>query len=386
MTILVLAPHPLYQERGTPIAAGLLLRALAERGERVDVLTYHEGAPLSYAGVRILRIPALPFTRGVRPGFSMKKLACDVALLIRAIGLCARTRYDVLHCIEESVFIGRLLKSLFGVPYLYDMDSSLGEQLLDRSPWLRPLAGWFHACERWAVRGAEVIVPVCDALAESIRRHGPKRVEVLRDISLLQEPAPAGAPAGPSARELTVLYAGNLEPYQGIELLLEAFARAAARGPESRLVIVGGAAGHLAHYGDRARALGLASRVQFLGPQPVAALGSLLHQADVLVSPRIAGRNTPMKIYSYLDAGRAILATDLPTHTQVLTREVALLVEPTPDAFGQGLAQLLGDAPRRARLGEAAGRLAAMRHRYPVFRAAVDRIYAALAPAAGAPA
>ena len=40
--------------------------------------------------------------------------------------------------------------------------------------------------------------------------------------------------------------------------------------------------------------------------------------ADVLVSPRLKGLNTPMKIYSYLDSGSAVLATRLRTHTQVL--------------------------------------------------------------------
>ena len=60
-------------------------------------------------------------------------------------------------------------------------------------------------------------------------------------------------------------------------------------------------------------------------------LASLLAQADVLVSPRTRGNNTPMKIYSYLDAGRAVLATDLPTHTQVLTPECARLAPADPD-------------------------------------------------------
>ena len=56
-------------------------------------------------------------------------------------------------------------------------------------------------------------------------------------------------------------------------------------------------------------------------------------QADVLVSPRTKGANTPMKVYSYLDSGVAVLATRLPTHTQVMNDETALLAEPTPEDF-----------------------------------------------------
>ena len=55
----------------------------------------------------------------------------------------------------------------------------------------------------------------------------------------------------------------------------------------------------------------------------------------LISSPRLAsaGTNTPLKIYSYLRAGKPIVATDLLTHTQVLDREVAILVRPEPGAF-----------------------------------------------------
>jgi glycosyltransferase involved in cell wall biosynthesis len=64
-----------------------------------------------------------------------------------------------------------------------------------------------------------------------------------------------------------------------------------------------------------------------------------------------------MKLYSYLDSGRPVLATRLPTHTQVLDDEVALLVEPEPEAMGRGLARLLRDEVLRERLSAGARRL-----------------------------
>jgi glycosyltransferase involved in cell wall biosynthesis len=79
-------------------------------------------------------------------------------------------------------------------------------------------------------------------------------------------------------------------------------------------------------------------------------LPALLRQADVLVSPRLKGLNTPMKIYSYLDSGTAVLATRLPTHTQVLDDRSAYLVAPEPEALGAGLAELLGNRALRQRL------------------------------------
>ena len=72
-------------------------------------------------------------------------------------------------------------------------------------------------------------------------------------------------------------------------------------------------------------ALGAAT-VVFTGQQPAREIPGFVRPRDVLVSPRIRGTNTPLKIYSYLRSGKPIVATNLLTHTQVLTPEVARLV------------------------------------------------------------
>src|SRR5690606_8982438 len=114
------------------------------------------------------------------------------------------------------------------------------------------------------------------------------------------------------------LYVGNLERYQGIDLLLESLALLQAL-PSFRMVVIGGSGKALRHYQHLARSLGLGSdRLQLVGSRPVAQLGAYLRQADILVSPRTLGQNTPMKVYSYMQAGKAILATDIRSHTQAL--------------------------------------------------------------------
>ena len=82
-------------------------------------------------------------------------------------------------------------------------------------------------------------------------------------------------------------------------------------------------------------------------------LPALLAQADVLVSPRITGDNTPMKIYTYLHSGKPILATRIPTHTQVLHPGVAMLAAPQVEEFAGAMARLARNEELRARLGEA---------------------------------
>jgi hypothetical protein len=187
MRILLLSPEPFYQERGTPIAVSLVLRVYSERGDAVDVIAYHEGTDVDYRNVSIHRIKNLPFVRDIRPGFSWKKVFCDVLVFAKAISLLRKNRYAIIHAIEESVFMAMILKIFFKIPYVYDMDSSLVQQMIERFPYLKPFGFPLKFFEKLAVRNAEAVLPVCEALASAIKVYEPRKVVVLPDISLLPD-------------------------------------------------------------------------------------------------------------------------------------------------------------------------------------------------------
>lgn len=384
MNILLLAPHPYYQERGTPIAVDLLLRALVKRGDKVDVLTYHEGEDRDYGpAVRLRRISAPQFIRGIRPGFSLKKLICDAIMLPHALRLARANHYDCIHAVEESVFIAMHIHKRTGIPYVYDMDSSMPSQIVDKHPLLSPLLPFMRAMERSAIRGAAAVVPMCDTLADEVRLSGASFVEVLRDISLVPEEVKydpdlgfrlATGITGPAA-----LYVGNLEPYQGIGLLLESMVKVLSAGSDLSLVIAGGRDDDIKHYRDQAASMGIADRIYFLGPCPVARMAHLFHDADMLVSPRTQGHNTPMKIYSYLASSRPVVATRLPTHTQVLDDEVAMLADPNPESMAKAVMHLLSDRSLAQSLAARAVKLARTKYSLPAFEKAVNKLYEHLA-------
>lgn len=354
----MLAPHPFFQARGTPLAVRQLLEFLSERRHTVDVLTYQEGEDLQIPGCRIHRIPRFPGVRNIRPGFSAKKVVCDVLMLARCLGMVRRTRYDLIHAVEESAFIAAVVRALLGVPYVYDMDSSLADQMVEAYPALHFALPLMRHCEAIAVRQSLGVLTVCAALQDLALAHDPRKpVGRVEDSTLLPRERRVGnartsgvLPAAVRRSGPIAMYVGNLEHYQGIDLLLDGFHHALEQVPKASLVIVGGRDDDIRRYRTLARALGMLSRVHFLGPRPVGLLRDLLRQADVLVSPRLKGLNTPMKIYSYLDSGTAVLATRLRTHTQVLDDSTAYLVDPDPDAMGRGLAELLNDASLRERL------------------------------------
>lgn len=382
MKILLLAPHPFYQERGTPIAVRLLAETLAGDGHRVDLLTYHEGEDVDiHPHVALHRSPAPPGVHGIKPGFTVKKLICDAWMAPVAMRMARRGGYDVVHAVEESVFMAMRIHRRTGIPYVFDMDSSMPRQIMEKLPWMRPFGRLMCGFERCALRRAAAVVPVCDYLAEIARDGGARRVAILRDVPLFDDaggPPDTDVPDLPELPAPVFLYVGNLERYQGIDLLLEAFALAAANGGAGSLVIVGGADRDVRAYGEKVARLGIAERVALTGPRPVAELPHLLQRADVLVSPRIKGGNTPMKVYSYLMAGKPVLATAIESHTQVMAPDIALLAKPAPDAFAAAMQQLAADPTLRRSLGEAGARRARKDFSLDAYRQTLHDLYAEL--------
>jgi glycosyltransferase involved in cell wall biosynthesis len=373
--VLLLAPEPFYEDRGTLIAVDLLIRAMVERGDQVDLLTYHLGANRTRPGLEIHRIRPWPRPARIRPGLSIGKIWCDVFMFFKLIGMVRRTRYDLIHAVEESAFMAMLVGPPTRTPYVFDMDSSMAGQIVARFRWARPFGGLLRWLETLPMRRAAAVVPMCEDLAVTARKHTRGTVQVLSDITLLSgentQAAEEDLRATLGLRGPVVMYIGNLEPYQGIDLLIGSFREALRTCPQANLVIIGGIDADIKKYRQQAVDQGISESVHLVGPRPVGQLGGYMSQTDILVSPRIEGTNTPMKIYSYMDSGSAIVATDLPTHTQVLSQDEAALAEPTVEAFSAALARLLSDDAERARLARNARDLVRRKYSWTAFRATV---------------
>lgn len=382
MNILLLAPHPFYEERGTPIADKWVAEALAGAGHRVDMLVFPFGRAVDIPGVRVLRCARPWGVQRVGIGFSPQKLLCDVTLISAARRLLRENTYHVIHACEESVFPALALARRAKLPVVYDMDSSMADQLMEKWGWLKLFRCFLEGFEAQAVRRSDLILPVCRSLADKVQAFSPgKAMAILHDQAMPFPPVPPDTENLRATLGITgplVLYVGNLEHYQGVDLLMDGFAAVAEQVRDAALVIVGGAEHDVAKARARAAGLGLEKRIHLLGPRPLNRLQYYLEQADVLVSPRLRGVNTPMKIYSYLLAGRAVVATRIESHTQVMDDTIGALVEPEAGALGRVLGELMRDPERRARLGEAAARRARERHSAEAYRATLLGAYAKL--------
>lgn len=353
MKILVLAPQPFYVPRGTPIAVRALLQVLSAEGHNCDAVVFAEGENPDIHNCRILRVAALPFTRNIQPGFSLKKIVADIGLAWIAMRQMRRESYDLVIAVEEAAFIAMMLRPIFKVPYIYDMDSSIPEQLDDKFG----LPGWMRkaleAVEGRAARKSIGALTCCRALQETVEEYAPGLpVQTIEDVTLIERPGEP--PADCRFDEPVVMYIGNLEEYQGVDLLIRGFAGVIEAGRKARLVIIGGTEAHIKACAQLAQDIGVADYVSMMGPRPVEKIADYLGQATVVASPRIQGRNTPMKVYSYLDSGSPLIATRISTHTQVLDDDISMLVEPDERDMARGLVTLLDDPALRDRLASAA--------------------------------
>jgi glycosyltransferase involved in cell wall biosynthesis len=132
----------------------------------------------------------------------------------------------------------------------------------------------------------------------------------------------------------------------------------------------------------QAEQAGVAAATIFAGQRPAEEIPLFLDAADVLVSPRSTGTNTPLKIYQYLRSGRPIVATRLLTHTQVLDDQVSILTEPNAAAFAAGILSALADPARAQEIGDRARQMAETKYSYEAYLARTREACAHLTPLA----
>ena len=384
--VLLVAPQPFFRVTGTPINVLMMCRALSEGGFEVHLLTLPYGADVALPGLVVHRVPRLPGIRDVAVGFSGVKLLYDLALAAALRRLLARRRFALVHAIEEAAFYAVPLARRAGLPAITDLDSDLPAQLREhRSAVARRLARPAAWLRRRALRQSAAALAVARHMSEIARRESPATpVFEIGDVPIegaARPPDPARMAAlraelGLEGRRL-VVYTGNYDRRQGLVELVRAMPAVARRHGDALLLVVGGEAAGIRELGAEVDRLGLAAVVRLIGPRPPETMAEFMGLAAVLVSPRLERYATPLKIFSYMASGRPIVATDLPTHTEVLDAATALLVPPTPEGLAAGLIAALDDPEAAARRGAAARCRVETRHTFARFKQQLLEAYAA---------
>jgi len=358
-------------ERANGIQTMATCHALAERGHDVSLVVRpdtHKPArdPFEYYGVT--RTPRLTVEYAPASGPS---LARRVGYLAFSAGRAAgTTRADIV--MTRDLTVASLLLRLPSRPplvyeshgYSPDVTAALPTLVSTARPPSASKLARLARRESLVWSRAAGYVTITHGLATSlVGRFGARpRLAVVHDGARLPgttETSPAVSMAAPS--EVTVAYSGHLYPWKGVDVLLEALARV----PAVRAIVIGGhdKEPDLARLRAHAARLGLEDRITFTGLVPPADVAGCLSKADIFVLSNPASvisshATSPLKLFEYMAAGKAIVASNLPAIAEILTNDInAVLVEPgDAEALAAGIRTLAADADLRNRLGDAARR------------------------------
>src|SRR3954465_14486604 len=115
MRILMIAPEPFFEPRGTPFSEYHRIRALLELGHTVDLVTYPFGRDVSLPGLRVFRCLKPPFISEIGTGPSLAKIPLDFTLTLTTLRRALGDRYDAVHSHEEGSFVGVIVAAMLGV-------------------------------------------------------------------------------------------------------------------------------------------------------------------------------------------------------------------------------------------------------------------------------
>jgi glycosyltransferase involved in cell wall biosynthesis len=367
LTVCMLAACPFPANHGTPGSIREMAEAVAERGHDVHVVTYHFGEAIPVRGPTVHRIPPLTGESSVVVGPTVRRPLYDLQMVFKTLQVIREHQPDLLHAHGyEAALVAWVCRLLTGVPIVYSGHMTMADELPTYN-FIRP---------RWLARAlGKVLDAVVPRVGDRCIPHSTNMDRFLRGLGLGARTEPvlhkgvdldvAAGGDGEAVRRRyglaqrpVVVYAGVLDEFQRVDLLLEAMKTVVASQPEARLLLVTTIphAKHLAAVERQIQALGLARHVVVTEPQPLAELRHFLAAGDVAVVPRPCAPGFPIKVVNYMAARRpcALFASS----ASGLTHRVnAFLVErDTGPALGEAVLELLGDVGLRQRLAEEAYR------------------------------
>jgi glycosyltransferase involved in cell wall biosynthesis len=371
----MVAACPFPWPRGTPIRIHRIAEAMAHRGHEVHVATYHLGEDVGNAPFHVHRIRSVPTYRRTDPGPTVRKLfQLDPMLTGLLRRLHDELRFDLVHAHHYE---GLLVASwaLRGTPIIYDAHTLLGGELptyrLGGLPRQVVRSVGRHL-DRHLPRRADRIIAVSETIRDTLVGLGASEPERLHVIPNGVEWQRSPIELGIATDGRTVIFTGNLAPYQGVDLLLDAFALLRARRADVRLMIVTDSS--FAPFEAMARRLGVRDAIE-LRRAAFPQQSALMAAATVAVNPRVQCDGIPQKLLNYMAAGLPIATFE--GSAGPVRHEVTGLRVPGGDtaALADAMEQLLSDRELARRLGETAREQARRDFSWAQVAARVEEVY-----------
>ncbi len=346
----ILYSHRIQSRDGQSVHVDELIAALRAEGHEVLVVgpSFYDNA--SFGGGSGF----VDFVRKLLPGAlgEVAELAYNIPAYRRLRAACREFRPDAIYERCNLYFLaGTWLARRTKLPFLLEVNSPLAaERTKFGNLRLTTLA---HRLERYTWKTADRVLPVTGVLKRILVANGvPEgRIEVIHNgivLSRFDDP-----PSRPAGEPVTLGFVGFVRAWHGLDEVIREIA--ARREMALKLTVVGDGPvrGELE---AQAASLGISERLDFKGVVPHAAVPGYVAGFDIALQPKVTEYASPLKIFDYMAAGRAIVAPDQPNIREILTHErTALLFDPdAPGAMWAAVARLIEDEALRLRLGAAA--------------------------------
>ena len=383
--VLLISPQPYFAWRGSSIRVKFDVRALADLGYEVDLLTLPIGEDEASTPGRVIRVWNLFGSNSISIGPSVLKLWFDLLLFIKGLLLVISNRYDVIHGTEEAGFLAWLLSKPGRCKSVYEKHSDAASY--KKGALQNIVLNAYLAVEHFTCRHADLVICTGPGLKKQAESVAPNAL--IHDISDIpsslvvpqeEEIASARKKLGATENQVLVTYVGSFAVYQGIDIIFDAiplvYANQNVANSALRFVIIGGNAEQIAERSKTLAAQGISSDlVHFAGLIPPDELPAYLAASDILMAPRKAGVNTPLKVLDYFKAGGAIVATDTEANRFILDSSCARLCEFSAAAFAQAIVDLAADPDQRNKLAEAGHTMYQKKFNFEVFTSLLGDAY-----------
>jgi glycosyltransferase involved in cell wall biosynthesis len=355
--VAVIAACPFPYLRGTPIRIFRMAEALAVCGHEVHVITYHLGQKIEDLPFAIHRISNVPTYHKLSPGPTYQKLMVVDSLLAVKIGsILSKGGFDLIHAHHYEGLLAALPAArLLKIPVVFDVHTLLSTELPHypmgiSNYMLNRIGGVF---DHWLPRRADHIVSVTnlirDRLINEVGIEARKVTTVYGGIEADHFTHPT--PPGPESTSQTLIYTGNLAPYQGVDLMFQAFRKVLDAKPDVKLKIITDSS--IQPYANKIAELGLQHSL-IIENADYFQLPAQLHSASIALNPRVHCDGLPLKLLNYMATGRAIVS--FAGSAEALEHEHTGLVVPNNDitAFASAILRFLGQPLYARALGESA--------------------------------
>lgn len=333
-------PYPVPQ--GSQVYLRNTALAWREAGHEPHLVVYGYGRGDDTTGIPIHRGMNVPGARKTAAGPSWAKPLQDLFLVRELQHVVRHHRIDLIDAHNyEGLMVALAARRR---PILYHAHNVLADELpyyFANPDQAATLGAWF---DRTFPRRADHVIAPHETMKDYLVSVGcdPDRVSVIPPWI----EAPAFDTAQPARKDVAMLYAGNLDDYQNLDLLLPVLEAVRAEEPAVQLVIA------TSEEHPQRRRPELADHARFVTATNFQLIRRELERDVIFVCPRTSWSGYPIKLLNAMAAGLAIVCCAGSAHP--LVHQYTGLVVPDNDveAFAQSVLRLLRDPDLRRNLGQ----------------------------------